>query len=92
MRRRANLKSSLPVDTPALIPSLTTARLQREMGELLGGLTVHFAWYNFCRVHRTLRVIREMKAGITGHISTLRDLIRGVMKKHFLPQMFFEED
>jgi len=34
-----------------------------------------FAYYNFCRVHSTLRITPAMEAGLTGHIWKLKDLI-----------------
>jgi transposase-like protein/IS1 family transposase len=34
-----------------------------------------FAYYNFCRVHKTLRVTPAMEAGITDHIWTIGELI-----------------
>jgi transposase-like protein/IS1 family transposase len=34
-----------------------------------------FAYYNFCRVHKTLRVTPAMEAGITDHIWTIAELI-----------------
>lgn len=36
---------------------------------------LHFAYYNFCRVHQTLRVTPAMETGITDHIWTLAELI-----------------
>ena len=38
-------------------------------------LTLHFAYYNFCRVHQSLRVTPAMEAGITNHIWTLDELV-----------------
>lgn len=38
-------------------------------------LALHFAHYNFCRVHQSLRVTPAMEAGITNHIWTLDELI-----------------
>jgi transposase-like protein/IS1 family transposase len=38
-------------------------------------LALWFAYYNFCRVHRTLRVTPAMEAKITDHVWTLRELI-----------------
>lgn len=38
-------------------------------------LAMHFAYYNFCRVHQSLRVTPAMEAGITDHIWTLDELI-----------------
>lgn len=34
-----------------------------------------FAYYNFCRVHRTLRVTPAMQAGIADHVWTVRELL-----------------
>jgi len=40
-------------------------------------MALHFAYYNFCRVHKTLRVTPAMEAGITDHIWTISELIAG---------------
>jgi hypothetical protein len=36
---------------------------------------LHFAWYNFCRVHSSLRVTRAMPVEITNFIWTLNQLL-----------------
>jgi hypothetical protein len=36
---------------------------------------VHFAYYNFCRVHKTLRVTPAMESGITSSVWTIRELL-----------------
>jgi transposase-like protein/IS1 family transposase len=38
-------------------------------------LALWYAYYNFCRVHSSLRVTPAMEAGITDHIWTLKELI-----------------
>jgi len=38
-------------------------------------LCLHFAWYNFCRVHRTLRVTPAMESGLTDHVWEMRELL-----------------
>jgi hypothetical protein len=38
-------------------------------------IALHFAHYNFCRRHQTLRMIPAMAAGITDHTWTMRELI-----------------
>ena len=38
-------------------------------------LCLHFAYYNFCRIHRTLRVTPAMEAGITDHVWTIEELL-----------------
>jgi len=36
---------------------------------------IYFAYYNFCRVHQTLRVTPAMEAGLTDHIWSLAELV-----------------
>jgi IS1 family transposase len=36
---------------------------------------LHFAWYNFVRVHEALRVTPAMEAGITDHVWTVEELV-----------------
>lgn len=38
-------------------------------------IAVHFAHYNFCRVHQSLRVTPAMEAGLTDHVWELSELI-----------------
>jgi len=38
-------------------------------------IAVQFMHYNFCRVHKSLRVTPAMEAGLTDHIWTLEELI-----------------
>ncbi len=38
-------------------------------------LALQFAYYNFCRVHQTLKMTPAMKAGLTDHKWTLEELI-----------------
>jgi IS1 family transposase len=42
---------------------------------LKAGLALHFAYYNLCRVHMTLRVTPAMEARITDHIWDLNELL-----------------
>lgn len=41
-------------------------------------LALHFAYYNFCRVHKSLRVTPALEAGITDHVWTLEELIGSI--------------
>ena len=36
---------------------------------------MYFAWYNFCRVHRTIRMTPAMEAGIANEVWELADLL-----------------
>jgi IS1 family transposase len=38
-------------------------------------VAIYFAYYNFCRVHQTLRVTPAMEAGLANHIWSLTELV-----------------
>src|SRR5580692_7247224 len=38
-------------------------------------VALHYMYYNFCRVHQTLRCTPAMEAGLTDHVLTLEELI-----------------
>ena len=37
-------------------------------------VALHYMYYNFCRVHQTLRVTPAMEAGITDHVCTIGEI------------------
>ncbi|MBZ5506771.1 MAG: IS1 family transposase [Acidobacteriia bacterium] len=39
-------------------------------------VALHFMHYNFCRIHKTLRVTPAMEAGLTDHVWTLDEIVR----------------
>jgi hypothetical protein len=38
-------------------------------------IALHFMHYNFCRLHRTLRVTAAMEGGIADHIWTIEGMV-----------------
>jgi IS1 family transposase len=52
-----------------------TNAFSKKLENMKAALAVHFAWYNFCRVHQTLRVTPAMAAGISSEIWAVKDLI-----------------
>ena len=54
-----------------------TYAYSKKWEHLHAALALHFAYYNLCRVHRSLRVTPGMEAGITDHVWDLRELLRG---------------
>jgi IS1 family transposase len=38
-------------------------------------LSLYFMYYNFCRIHQTLRVTPAMAAGVTDHVWEIKDII-----------------
>lgn len=39
-------------------------------------VALHFVHYNFCRIHKTLRVTPAMAAGLSFHVWSMDDLVR----------------
>jgi IS1 family transposase len=44
-------------------------------------VALYFMHYNFCRVHKTLRITPAMEAGLTDHVWTLEELIELLERK-----------
>jgi len=38
-------------------------------------VALHYMYYNYCRVHQTLRVTPAMEAGLANHVWTMDELI-----------------
>ena len=38
-------------------------------------VAIHFMWYNFARIHQTLRVTPAMESGVTDHVWTAEEII-----------------
>ncbi len=52
-----------------------TYAFSKKWGNLKAALALHFAYYNFCRVHRTVKMTPAMAAGITDRVWTLAELL-----------------
>ena len=52
-----------------------TYAFSKKWDNLKAALALHFAYYNFCRIHSSLRVTPAMEAGLTDHVWTLPELI-----------------
>ena len=53
-----------------------TLAFSKKQENLRAALALHFAFYNFVRVHGSLRVTPAMEAGVTDHVWNLTELIR----------------
>jgi hypothetical protein len=38
-------------------------------------IAIYFMFYNYCRIHQTLRVTPAMEAGLSDHVWTLEELV-----------------
>ena len=52
-----------------------TNAFSKKLGNLKAALALHFAHYNFCRIHGSLRIAPAMAAGVTDRVWDLRDLL-----------------
>ena len=52
-----------------------TLAFSRKYENFGAAMALHFAYYNFCRIHKTLRVTPAMEAGITDHVWTIQELL-----------------
>jgi transposase-like protein/IS1 family transposase len=52
-----------------------TNAFSKKWENLRAAIALHFAYYNFCRVHSSLRVTPAMEAGLTDHVWELKELL-----------------
>jgi len=52
-----------------------TNAFSKKIENLSHAVALHFMYYNFCRVHQSLRVTPAMEAGITDHVWELEEII-----------------
>jgi hypothetical protein len=49
--------------------------VESETANLWAAYCLWFAYYNFCLIHRSLRVTPAMEAGITDHVWEIAELL-----------------
>jgi transposase-like protein/IS1 family transposase len=52
-----------------------TNAFSKKLENLRASIALHFAYYNFCRVHSTLRVTPAMEAGLSDHVWSIEELL-----------------
>lgn len=52
-----------------------TNGFSKKVENLFYSVAIHFMHYNFCRIHKSLRVTPAMEAGITDHVWSLEEII-----------------
>jgi IS1 family transposase len=60
-----------------------TNAFSKKVENHAAAVALWFAYYNFCRVHQTLRVTPAMEAGLSDHVWTLTELI-SLLERHSL--------
>jgi hypothetical protein len=57
-----------------------TNAFSKKLENLKAALSLHFAWYNFCRIHQSLRVTPAMAAGVATKVWPLGMLLHQAQK------------
>lgn len=52
-----------------------TNAFSKKFENLKAALNLHFAFYNFCRIHGSIRMTPAMKAGIVDHIWSIEEIL-----------------
>jgi len=52
-----------------------TNAFSKKVENLKYAVALHFMYYNFCRVHQSLRVTPAMEAGVTDHVWEIEDIL-----------------
>jgi len=61
-----------------------TNGFSKKVGNHVHMLSIYFLFYNFCRIHKTLRVTPAMEAGISDHVWSIEDLVKLMKPKSIL--------
>jgi IS1 family transposase len=68
-------RSNLSIRTSVRRLTRLTNAFSKKWENLHAMLALYFAYYNFCRIHSSIRCTPAMEAGITGNIWSLGDLL-----------------
>ena len=60
---------------PEVMLVIGSNAFSKKWENLKAAYAVWFVFYNFCRVHQTLRVTPAMESGIADHVWDIRELL-----------------
>lgn len=68
-------RSNLSMRTSIRRLTRLTNAFSKKFDNLKAMLALYFAFYNFCRIHSSIRCTPAMESGLTNHIWTVRELL-----------------
>ncbi len=68
-------RSNLSIRTSVRRLTRLTNGFSKKWENLKAMLALYFAYYNFCRIHSSIRCTPAMESGLTGHVWSLRELL-----------------
>ena len=52
-----------------------TNAFSKKIEHHVAAIALHYMYYNYCRIHQTLRVTPAMEAGISNHVWSIEEVI-----------------
>jgi hypothetical protein len=52
-----------------------TNAFSKKIDNHIAALSLYFMYYNFCRIHQTLRVTLAMEAGLSDHVWEVEEIV-----------------
>jgi transposase-like protein/IS1 family transposase len=68
-------RSNLSIRTSVRRLTRLTNAFSKKWDNLRAMMALYFAFYNFCRIHSSIRCTPAMESGLTRHVWTLRELL-----------------
>ena len=68
-------RGNLSIRTSVRRLTRLTNAFSKKWSNLYAMMSLYFCWYNFCRIHSSIRCTPAMESGITKHVWTLRELL-----------------
>ncbi len=53
-----------------------TNGFSKKVANLSHAVALHFMYYNFCRIHKTIRATPAMAAKVTDHLWDIEDILK----------------
>lgn len=75
MSKRAQIIGLLVEGNSLRATARLTNAFSKKVENHAHAVALHFMYYNFCRIHKTLRVTPAMAAGVTNHLWKVDDIV-----------------
>jgi len=59
-----------------------TNAFSKKLENLGHAVALHFMYYNFCRIHQSLRITPAMAAGVTDHVWDIKNILELLDHQH----------
>jgi hypothetical protein len=77
-REKARDKEMSRFPRPFFLFLIYSLEFSKSLEHLKAAVDLYMTFFNFCRVHKTLRVTPAMESKLTDHVWNIRELICGI--------------